>query len=279
MKKNIDHRDEAMLRLAQRALQAPRRMMRAAALQRLAGLGRQRAAVAVKVVLPLPMSLVAGRGGLWANGNVGGRRTETLRGAGDVERTRSPYQGSMSMKTAARAASGLGPVALASAGKGLPRPSSGPVAAPGEKARAVASLSRSLRVAVAAGHAAQRWGVPGAEQVERNCLERVGGQYARASGAVASGVAVTAVAQSYAPLGGVARSVAPVEGGAVARARESRPGAASTAMPARMGAEQGWDAQRWLGERMVRQASLPPAAANGFDTRMGPDWHGVGSFV
>lgn len=39
----------------------------------------------------------------------------------------------------------------------------------------------------------------------------------------------------------------------------------------------GKDALRSFGERLTRQALLPPAAANGFDTRLGPDWYAVGS--
>jgi len=75
------------------------------------------------------------------------------------------------------------------------------------------------------------------------------------------------------------RSVAPVNhASSTARQQGGVPVAASNEqMGGTAGNNQSRDMQRKLSDRLVREALLPPAAASGFDTRLGPDWHGVGS--
>lgn len=79
---------------------------------------------------------------------------------------------------------------------------------------------------------------------------------------------------SVAPVAPVARATA-VQAAMQTRQqmlRQSKTeGATETALDAR-------SADMKLTERLSRFALLPPAGASGFDTRMGPDWHGVGSF-
>jgi len=75
------------------------------------------------------------------------------------------------------------------------------------------------------------------------------------------------------------RSVAPVgQNGSVSRQRATAPVAvAEETARAAVDNSRARDLPRKLSDRLARQASLPPAAASGFDTRLGPDWHGVGS--
>ena len=81
-------------------------------------------------------------------------------------------------------------------------------------------------------------------------------------------------------LGRISNSVAPVRDGrgAVLRSSPAVPVRGAPATSTERDTGQGWDMQRWMNDRFARQASRPPASAGGFDTGLGPDWYGIGSF-
>ena len=99
------------------------------------------------------------------------------------------------------------------------------------------------------------------------------------SGGAAAKIAAAGRNQVPAGNGIARRSVAPVNQGIVGMRQSiaGPKGAADEQSRSTIGNNRSRDILRSFGDRLARQASLPPSAASGFDTRLGPDWHGVGS--